>query len=610
MATYIRLTDYKSSDGKEQEFFNPENRYEVTQENFSKIPSSPIAYWVSNKVINILNTNDSLLEIGKPRKGLVTLKDEYFLKRWYEVTQDNSIYNALEFNESNKKIKWFAITKGGENNKWYGNNEFVINWLENGKELKDYIVMKYNGGSYTKEIRSESYYLKENITWSGISGGKPSFRFSKKGFLMSSSGPSAFPNEENIVYILSYLNTNTALHILSIFSQTLSFLSGDIAKLPIIFPKQDSIKQQVEVLTQENIVISKEEWDSRETSWDFTKNELLKHKSDSKIETAFTNYCNYWSEKFVALHKNEEELNRLFIEIYELEEELDEYVEFKDITILKTEKVLEQILIPSSTKEEADEIDKTAEGYLYNRGYNLVFKADEVMKQFISYGVGVMFGRYSLDTDGLLITNMGQDIPTDTSFKIDDDNVIPVLEDEYFNDDIASRFTNFVKVVFGEESLSENIDFIEESLGTSLRKYFVKGFCEDHIKRYKKRPIYWMVSSPKKGFMALFYMHRYQSDVFASIQNGYIREYITKLEAKGEDEQREADDSSNSNAQRSRSSKTVTKITKTIEEIIKFDREVLTTYAQDRMEIDLDDGVKVNYCKFKEILFPITGLCK
>jgi hypothetical protein len=343
-------------------------------------------------------------------------------------------------------------------------------------------------------------------------------------------------------------------------------------------------KEKVEEITQECIDISKEEWDSRETSWDFTKNELIKHKTDSKIETAYKNYCNYWKEKFYKLHKNEEELNRLFIEIYGLEDELTPDVPLEDITILK---------------KEAKIIDN-----------EFVFQADEIMKQFISYAVGVMFGRYSLDSEGLLIANMNQEIPKSTTFEIDDDNVIPVLEDDYFSDDIVSRFISFVKVVFGEEHLKENIEFIEKSLGTTLRKYFVKGFYEDHIKRYKKRPIYWMVATPKKGFMSLFYMHRYKSDIFATIQNSYLREYITKLEASRENYQREADDTSNSNVQRNRATKEITKINKTLDEVIKFDREVLTKYAQERVEIDLDDGVKVNYCKFKDILYEIKGLCK
>mgnify|MGYP003403801226 FL=1 len=366
----------------------------------------------------------------------------------------------------------------------------------------------------------------------------------------------------------------------------------DLERLPIIFPKQESTKQAIDTLTQENIDISKEEWDSRETSWDFTKNELLKHKSDSKIETAYNNYCQVWSEKFYKLHANEEELNRLFIDIYELGDELTPDVALKDITILKSESIIN------------------------DRG-ELEFKADEIMKQFISYAVGVMFGRYSLDKDGLQIANLGSEIlisqmtdETKVSFPIDDDNVIPVLEDDYFSDDIASRIINFVKTTFGSESLSENINFIEKCLGKTIRAYMVKDFYEDHIKRYKKRPIYWMVSSPKKGFMSLSYMHRYTNDLFARVQNNYLREYITKLEGTKDILRQIIVDESASSKDKKDADKKIKDIENKLKELISFDRDVLTSYAQNRVDIDLDDGVKVNYNKFKEVLYPIKGLDK
>jgi len=576
MPTYIRLTDYKSSSEKEQAFFNPKNRYEARQEDFSKIPGSPIAYWVSDRVKNIFENSKKLGQIANIKTGIQTGSNETFLRTWHEVN-----YNKIGFNlkstddELYSTSKWFPYLKGGEGRKWLGNFEYIVNLENDGLEIK-------NGNNF--RLRDKNFYFKKSVSWSFVSSGSFAVRYTPNGFTCDVAGSSLYPTLENVNYLTSFLNSLNTKLFLKIVAPTINFQIEDIASLPVLFPKQSSIKQTIEQLTQQNIDIAKEEWDSRETSWDFTKNELIKHKSDTQIETAYTNYCDYWKEKFYTLHKNEEELNRLFIDIYELQDELDEKVELKDITILKNEA-------------------KIVDG-------ELVFQADEIMKQFISYGVGVMFGRYSLDSDGLLIANMGQDVPTSSSFEIDDDNVIPVLDDDYFTDDIASRFVAFVKTVFGEESLSENIAFIEDSLGVTLRKYFVKGFYEDHIKRYKKRPIYWMVASPKKGFMSLMYMHRYTSDIFATVQNGYLREYMTKLEASKENAQREADDASNSASQRSRASKSVEKINKTLDEIIKFDRETLTAFAQNREEIDLDDGVKVNYCKFKEVLFPIIGLCK
>jgi hypothetical protein len=589
MPTYIRLTDYKSSDEKEQEFFNPENRYEAKQEEFSKIPANPIAYWVTNGIKEAFNDGNTIEDIAPVRQGFQTGDNDKFLRYWFEIQNNRIGFNMKSTEEFHlKKYLYAPYNKGGEFRKWFGNNDYLVKF---NKSNYNFLLKMGNN------LPSRHLYFQSSLTWSALSSGNFGARWNGIGFTFSAKGACSFPlNNDTAIFVLTLLNSKIAAKVLEFFSPTLDFNVGDIRQIPLAV-KWNKFINEIKNLTQQNIDISKEEWDSRETSWDFTKNELIKHKTDTKIETAYSNYCNYWQEQLNTLHKNEEELNRLFIDIYELQDELTPDVELKDITILKNEtKIVDKV------NGEAREGDLGRD--------ELVFQADEIMKQFISYGVGVMFGRYSLDSDGLLIANMGQEVPTSTTFEIDDDNVIPVLEDDYFKDDIASRFVQFVKATFGEEDLSENIRFIESSLGTTLRKYFVKGFYEDHIKRYKKRPIYWMIASPKKGFMSLIYMHRYTSDVFATIQNGYLREYMTKLEANGENLQREADDSSNSSTMRSRADKEVLKINKTLDEIIKFDREVLTSYAQNGIDIDLDDGVKVNYCKFQDILFPITGLCK
>ncbi|NPA64247.1 MAG: class I SAM-dependent DNA methyltransferase [Epsilonproteobacteria bacterium] len=321
---------------------------------------------------------------------------------------------------------------------------------------------------------------------------------------------------ENFV---AFLSSNIANDLLTFLSPTINFEAGDIAKLPIIFPSSPQIKQKIDQLTQECIDISKEEWDSRETSWDFKTNELLRLQKEhgfQRIEDAYNAYCNYWREKFYKLHQNEEELNRLFIEIYGLQEELTPDVPLEDITILKKEvKIV---------------------------GGELVFNKAEIIKQLISYAVGVMFGRYSPDHPGLHIANMNES-PKEANakfhiehptFEIDDDNIIPVLEDEYFNDNIVARFKKFMEVTFGKEHLLENLRFIEEALGIDVRKYFYKEFFKDHIQRYKKRLIYWMIASPNKTFQALIYMHRYTSDIFAKVRTDYLLELIAKLEAKKE----------------------------------------------------------------------------
>ena len=583
MATYIRLTDYKDSDSKEQGFFKSENRYEAKQDDFENIPGSPIAYWVSDRVKKVFN-NNLISEEFTTRLGLSTANNDLFLKFWHEVS-----YLEIGFNIENREnaissnLKWFPYEKGGEFRKWFGNHEYLVNWYNDGEEIRSF-------SNDEGKIRSHNYNLefifKSGITWSDVTTGTIGFRFMPNGYLFDGRGSSGFTKDMRYFnYLFGFLNTKISINLINIINPTIAVNVGEIAKLPIVFPIQESTKQQIDTLTQECIDISKEEWDSRETSWDFTKNELLKHKSDSKIETAYNNYCSYWKEKFYQLHSNEEELNRLFIDIYELQDEITPYVELKDITILKQESFI-------------------------NDNNELEFNSDEIMKQFISYAVGIMFGRYSLDQEGLIVSNLNQDYPKDTTFEIDDDNVIPVLEDDYFSDDIASRIINFVKTTFGSESLSENIYFIEKCLGKSIRNYMVKDFYEDHIKRYKKRPIYWMVSSPKKEFMSLSYMHRYEGDLFARVQNNYLREYITKLEGTKEILNQTILNETSSNKDKKDADKRIKDIDKKLKEIYSFDRDKLTSFAQNRVEIDLDDGVKVNYTKFKEILYPIKGLEK
>lgn len=584
MATYIRLTDYKDSDSKEQGFFKSENRYEAKQDDFVKIPGSPIAYWLSEQASKVINLNQSIGELLTFKQGIATSDNERFLRYWNEV-EFNKV-NFLCQNPQDLKesiLKWFPYNKGGAFQKWYGNNEYIVNWENDGKEMKDFTSTLPQGMNV--RLKSREFYCLPNITYSSLSSGDFGCRYSKSGFLFDTKGSCIFSNESSFNYYIALLNSKVSKLYLDVLCPTLDYNMVGVKQIPTIFPQQESVKQQIDILTQECIDISKEDWDSKETSWDFTKNELLKHKSDNKIETAYNNYCSYWKEKFYKLHANEEELNRLFIDIYELNDELTPDVALKDITILKSESII-------------------------NEDKNIEFKADEIMKQFISYAVGVMFGRYSIDSDGLVVANLNQDYPKDATFEIDDDNVIPVLEDDYFSDDIASRIINFVKTTFGAENLSENINFIEKCLGKTIRAYMVKDFYEDHIKRYKKRPIYWMVSSPKKGFMSLSYMHRYTTDLFARVQNNYLREYITKLEGTIEVQKQTILNEMASNKDKTDADKRIKAIDTKLKELISFDRDNLTSYAQNRVDIDLDDGVKVNYNKFKEVLYPIKGLDK
>ena len=567
---YYRLTDYKSSDEKEQEFFNPENRYKAKQEDFSKIPASPIAYWVSSPLKKVFE-NKKIDDYATLFQGIITGNNEKFVRSWQELslqklTLDAKNVETIDYDNS----FWVPYNKGGESRKWYGNQELVVNFKNKGKD--------FTRGKH----QFYEYFFKPCFSWTYISSTSLATRYYPEGFIWDVHGSSAFPDKkEDIFYFLALIASNAGYKILQIINPTISFQVENIAVVPVIYPSLE-IKQTLIEVVQKNIDISKEEWDSRETSWDFINNELIKHKSDTKIETSYSNFCNYWKEQHNTLHQNEEELNRLFIDIYELQDELTPDVELKDITILKNE-----------TKIIDDE---------------LVFQADEIMKQFISYGVGVMFGRYSLDSDGLLIANIGQEVPSSTTFEIDDDNVIPLLDGNWFTDDIVERFYGFVHTTFGDEHYQQNIRFIEESIGKDIRKYFLKDFYTDHVKRYKKRPIYWMFSSAKGSFNVLIYMHRYQADTASIILNDYLREFRTKLESHKSQLESVSISTGSSAGEKIKALKEIDTIGKTLRELDEYEHEVLYPLATEQVEIDLDDGVKVNYNKFGTALKTVAGL--
>jgi len=591
MPTFIRLTDYRSSAAKEEGFFKSDNIYKANQDDFEKIPGNPIVFWLSESVISTFNNNKIYNYAFSDGKN-VTGKNDTYLKQLWEVNGNNIGLNQ----------KWLFMMKGGEYRKWYGNIDYVINWSDEARV--------YYRKSKIGRLIPEYLWYQQGITWSKISSKKASFRLLPEVCTFDEVNIT-LNNKDDYYSIFAFLNTTVANHLLEATNQTLSIQTENILNLPKIFSKSKEIKLQIDQLSQQNIDISKQEWDSRETSWDFTKNELLKHKQDGSIESALITYSNDWSEQFKTLHSNEEELNRLFIEIYGLEDELDEYVEFTDITILKNETKIAEILIPPSTKEEADERDKTAEGYLYNRGAQLDFQNPEIIKQFISYSVGCMLGRYSLDEDSLIVANLNQEIPTDTTYEIDDDNIIPIVdESDYFSDDMTDRFTEFVRTTFGSEKLQQNIAFIETSIGKKLRTYFQKDFYIDHTKRYKKRPIYWLFSSPKGTFQTLIYMHRYTPDTLNNILNDYLRPFRIRLDTMREESMRITESESSSSRDKTDADKKIDKIDKTLDDINEYEK-TLAHYAAMRIEIDLDDGVKVNYCKFKELLFEFDKkLCK
>lgn len=597
---YSRLVDYSSTDEKEDAFLSEKNIVSVKQGLFYDVPNKYIAYWISPS-INKLFKHHNLSYYGKAREGMATANNDYFLKLWHEV--DN---NIISFNEHSResavlsKKRWFPYNKGGEYRKWYGNREYIVNWYNDGEEIRNFKDQK-------GKVRSHNYNLEyifgEGIGWSSISSGTFNARYIPKGTLSDSKGPTYYCNgNENIDYILGFLNSKISNDILKILAPTLDFKVGDIADLPLIINKEKIYL--INNYVKELIDMSKNDWDSFETSWDFKVHPLLKlldKDEQYSLNAIFTIWETECEENFKQLKYNEEELNRIFIDIYGLKDELTPEIEDKDITIRKADR-------------------------------------ERDIRSFISYAVGCMFGRYSIDAEGLIYAggdfsdkwkvesdkwqlrklekdeegNIISDSWVDATFIPDVDNIIPITEDEYFEDDIVSRFIEFLKVVYGADTLEENLDFIAESLGVkanetsrqTIRRYFLKEFYKDHLKVYKKRPIYWMFDSGKNdGFKALVYMHRYNESTVAKLRTDYLHSLQRKYEAEILRLQAVAESTTLSAREKIQAKKNIDKINKKIEECKLYDQ-VVAHVANERISIDLDDGVKHNYGLFQGIKVP------
>ena len=619
---YIRLVDYNNAQWKEKEFFNKENYYKTNQKDFEKIPGSPIAYWVSDKVRDIFEKSQKLGDVGEAKVGLQTGDNDKFLRLWNEVN-----YNKIGFGISNSKEaienekKWFLFNKGGDKRKWYGNQEYLVNWENDGYEIKNFYDDK---GKLRSRPQNTEYYFKESIGCSAISSTQNFFRKYNSGSIFDVNLRCYF-FEKFINEYMAFFNANIFIYFSRLLSPTLALNANDLNRIPIKFGENRTIDN----LVQQNINIAKEEWDSRETSWDFEK---LFIASDSKISDSYKNYCNHWTDNFVQMHKNEEELNKLFIDIYELNDEMDEKVPFEDITLLKNETKITEILTSSSHISDTEEREKTSEGYLYNRGVELEFNKEEIIKQFLSYAVGCIMGRYSIDKNGLIMANSDDVLISSDSlllikdregnirheienprFLPDDFGIIPITSENVFANDIVTKVFEFVKALYGEENFEENINFICEALGKKendsceniLRNYFIKDFYTDHLKRYQKRPIYWLFSSGKKnGFQALVYLHRYQDDTMGRLRAEYLLPYQEKMENLKDHYERIVEDESTVARDRKTYEKALKELNGMLLEIKNFANDVKHIVEQ-RISIDLDDGVKVNYEKFGSVLKKI-----
>jgi type II restriction/modification system DNA methylase subunit YeeA len=550
-------------------------------DNIKKIPGVPLVYWLSNKEAEIFINNKNIGNYYDVILGLKTGDNEKFLRIWHEVNYERFTSKCFSREEAKKSgKKWFPYNKGGNYRKWYGNLDICINWENDGEELKKQSNAAFSG---------IEKYFNPGITWTGLTSAKTSFRecISNGCIFDTNKGPMIFQKKHSIYIALGFLNSCLSERWLDCLNPTMSFQTGDIKRLPFIIPN----KEQSELIIKkviENIKISKIDWDSFETSWDFKKHPLLTHKGNATtIEEAFNNWADFAEKQFNQLKANEEELNRIFIEIYGLQDELTPEVDDKDITIRKADR-------------------------------------ERDIKSFISYAVGCMFGRYSLDEEGLIYAggdfkeyfryeNGAWQIKTKDGWKkssidIAGDNDIPIVDDDYFEDDIVNRFVEFVKAAFGEETLEENLDYIAETLGKrsnetsrqAIRRYFLKDFYKDHVKTYKKRPIYWLFDSGREnGFNALIYMHRYDPFTVARVRTDYLH----KLQKKYEAEINHLDiliDSDISEREKAAARKRKEKIMKQIIECRVYDQ-VIAHVANQKIEIDLDDGVKVNYAKFQGI---------
>ena len=573
---YCRLIEPTTQQGKEEMFLAGKNRYTANQDNFAKIPGSSVAYWLSRN--SLVNFDKVFLEnFANSREGVTTGCNDQFLRLWYEVAFGNIGWNAKAANDTiNCNFKWYKQMKGGDFRRWYGNREYVIDWENNGDRIQHFADEK------TGRIRSHNYNLDYNfhemLTWTNISTGKFSLRYVEEGFVFDTTSSAMFLSHRNVFYVLALMNSCVAQNYLSVLCPTLKYQPGNVVKVPYI----EKSKGDVEELSKKCVALSKDDWDSFETSWDFTRHPFIKaitkYPNMMDIGNIYLAECyDIWAgeceERFEKLKANEEELNRIFIDIYGLQDELTPEVEDKDVTVRKAD-------------------------------------LGRDVRSFISYAVGCMFGRYSPTYDGLAYAGGTWDDGKYNIYKPDADGIIPICDDEYFEDDMMGRFVEFVRVVYGDSSLEDNLRFIANALGGKgqpkevIRNYFLNDFYADHCKIYQKRPIYWLFDSGKKnGFKCLIYLHRYQPDTIARIRTDYVHEqqarYRTAIE--GLEKQVAA---ATSTSERVKLTKQLNIVQAQDAELHQYEEKV-HALADQMIKIDLDDGVKHNYEIFKDVLAKI-----
>lgn len=599
LGSYVRLSDFKGSENQAprtlEAIKNPNCPwfYKVPAVDFQKIPGSPIAYWVSNKFRETFQKGQPLDSIAPARLGMTSSDNSRFVRYWYEVDFDKIGFNfSTEKEAISSGKKWFPYNKGGDYRKWFGNNLFVINWANGGKEVLQYAAELY--GSPTRTIRNIGFYFKPAITWSFVSSSSFGVRANNQGFIFDVAGSSAFPPEGDKWYILALLVSRLAFEYLKTVNPTLNFQAGNVGSIPVIKPT-GAQKQTIDANARSATQIVKTDWDASEISWDFSSITILNSRfRRSTLASTYAALRDQWRNDTLALQRLQQENNETLIEAYGLVNDVNSSVDLTDVTLScnptyrygqgKSEEELEELLL------------------------------SDTIKEFLSYFVGCAFGRYSLDRPGLILVGQHktkhdyyEQVP-DPTFPIDDDNVIPILDGDWFNDDISDRFRKFLRTVFGEQHYQENLQFIQKILGKDVRKYFLKDFYNDHIKRYKKRPIYWLFSSPKGTFNALVYIHRYRPDTLSVVLNDYLREFRNKLSSRKTHLEAVSISANVAPAEKTKALKEIESLKKTIDELDAYERDVLYPLATRKIDIDLDDGVRVNYSKFDKALKAIPGM--
>ena len=625
---YYRLVDGKSCGEKERLFLeakeNGGNRIyypNVNQQDFEKIPGCPIGYWVSERVKQVFSANTAVDEVIYLREGIHTGKNELFLRNWPEVSFQKLVLNCKTESDIDNRGKWVPYNKGGSPRKWFGNNNLAIRFDKNSRNEM---------ASLSGHVRpSQSLYFKEGATWSALSSGRFALRYYPEGFLFDSKGQVAVG--EKCWEILTAFNTKVYQMMANIIMPTLDYKCGDVKKLPYTHVDELCI-----TLAESNVKISKHDWDAHETSWDFETNPLLavdeetyidnihheieRHEKETgehicidpaapeldSLEWRMEQYKQKWEHLFMQLHENEEELNRQFIHIYGLQDELTPDVPLNEITILQQGEIKITDLYELSDSDgsvfaDSDGAVLTTTGDLY-----LDWQNDVVMKQFISYAIGCMMGRYRLDKKGLHIAHPNPTavetapyIYNKVEFEIDEDGIIPLMPNDCgFSDNASNRFADFVRIALGDEKHVENLNFVEKCLGKSVEQYFVKDFWKDHKKMYQNRPIYWLFASKKGAFQCIAYMHRMNAYTAERIRAKYLLPYIETLQA------RITDLDARRSELTTRETKQLQQLTKTLEECQEY-HERLQVVAEQAIAFDLDDGVVVNYAKFGDVVQKI-----